>query len=194
MSAPAPIERIELRDGLGTYETVRPYGASELGRRIRIVCEGAHYRGRGRNVCWEGTARFEGAKIERLAPINFWNVEQLPEQLGDHEVAWRCVTTGGFSAIDVWLDQAESGVLRLRTSEVDADIELARIGLEDTRLDAGGLFKAVRVFRLPEENTTRSLTLSRRVRRRRDGDSRLYACITLEDGHQAWPSPIYLIP
>ena len=194
VSAPAPIERIELRDGLGTYETVRPYGASELGRRIRIVCEGAHYRGRGRNVGWEGTARFEGAKIERLAPINFWNVEQLPEQLGDHEVAWRCVTTGGFSAIDVWLDQAESGVLRLRTSEVDADIELARIGLEDTRLDAGGLFKAVRVFRLPEENTTRSLTLSRRVRRRRDGDSRLYACITLEDGHQAWPSPIYLIP
>ena len=194
VTAPAPIERIELRDGLDTIETVRPYGESDLGRRVRIVCEGAHYRGRGRNVSWEGTARFEGARIERIAPVNFWNVEQLPRQVGTDEVAWRCVTTGGFSAIDVWLDQAERGVLRLRTSEVDADLELAEIGLADTRLDAGGLYKAVRVFRLPDENATRSMTLRRRVRRRRDADTRLYACVTLENGHQAWPSPIYLIP
>ena len=143
---------------------------------------------------WEGTARFEGARIERIAPVNFWNVEQVPEMVGENEVAWRCVTTGGFSAIDVWLDQAEHGVLRLRTSEVDADLELAGVGLDDTRVDAGGLYKAVRVFRLPDENATRSMTVSRRVRRRRDADTRLYACVTLENGHQAWPSPIYLIP
>ena len=95
----------------------------------------------------------------------------------------------------MWLDEVdERGVLRLRTSEVDADLELAGIGLDDVRIDAGGLYKAVRVFRLPEENTTRSMTLSRRVRRREGADTRLYACVTLEDGHQAWPSPIYLIP
>ena len=193
-TAPAPIERIELRDGLETLETVRPYGEPDLGRRIRIVCEGAHYRGRGRNVQWEGRARFEGAKIERIAPVNFWNVEQVPARVGVDEVAWRCVTTGGFSAIDVWLDDAERGVLRLRTSEVDADLELAEIGLADTRLDAGGLYKAVRIFRLPDENATRSMTVSRRVQRRQGADTRLYACVTLENGHQAWPSPIYLIP
>ena len=174
---------------------MRPYGESDLGRRIRIVCEGAHYRGRGRNVGWEGTATFEGARIERIAPVNFWNVEQLPRQVGAHETAWRCVTTGGFSAIDVWLD--ETGGRRPPASHQRGrrrPRSRIGIGLDDTRVDAGGLYKAVRVFRLPDENATRSMTLSRRVRRRRDADTRLYACVTLENGHQAWPSPIYLIP
>ena len=152
-------------------------------RRIRIVCEGAHYRGPGRNVSWEGTASFEGARIERIAPVDFWNVEQLPKQVAADEIAWRCVATGGFSAIDVWLDEIEHGVLRLCTSEIDADLELAGIDLADTRIDAGGLYKAVRVFRLPDENATRSMTVSRRVKRRQDADTRLYACVTLENGH-----------
>ncbi len=188
----AAIERIQLRDGLDAYETIRPFEESDLGRRIRIVCEGAHYRGRGRNVNWVCSAEFEGARIERLAPINFWNIEKLPQQIGDRGIEWNCVTTGGYSAIDVWLDQVEDGVLHLRTSEVDCDISLADIGLEDVRFDCGGLFKALRVFRLPDENKTRAMTLSRKVNLRKSSDTRLYACVTQEDGHQAWSSPIYL--
>ena len=188
----APIERIELRDGLDAYETVRPYAESDLGNRIRIVCEGAHYRGRGRNVLWDCLAEFEGAKIERLAPINFWNIEKLPKQIGDHKIEWKCVTTGGFSAIDVWLDQVEEGILHLHSSEVNCEINLPDIGLEDLRFDCGGLFKAVRVFRLPTKNSMRALKLRRTVKLEGDGDTRLYACITQEDGHQAWSSPIYL--
>jgi len=190
----APIERVDVRDGLDTFETVRPFGAEDLGRRIRIVCEGAEYRGRGRNVRWTCSAQTEGARIERFNPINFWNIEKLPELESDSKINWTCVTTGGFSAVDLWLDQVTDGVLHIRTSEVDCDIPLDGIGLEDTRFDCGGLFKALRVFRLPDENTEHALTLARTVKTRGDGDTRLFVRVTQEDGHQAWSSPIYLIP
>ena len=46
----APIERIELRNGLKTLETYRPYGENDLGRRIRIIWEGSEYRDRAGRV------------------------------------------------------------------------------------------------------------------------------------------------
>jgi len=37
----APIERLDIYDGLDLVETVRPYGPGDLGRRVRIVYSGA---------------------------------------------------------------------------------------------------------------------------------------------------------
>ena len=188
----APIERIELRDGLETVETVRPYGQGDLGNRIRIICEGAEYRGRGRLVHWDGTVEVEGATIQRLRPINFWNIERQPELQADNRMLWHCVTTGGYSAIDIWLDSATDGVLHIKTNVVVCDIPLQDIGLEDIRYDCGGLYKALRVFRLPDELTACSMVCDRTVTLRHDGDTRLFVRVTQEDGHQAWSSPIYL--
>lgn len=188
----APIERVELRDGLHTLETVRPYDAQALGKRIRILCEGGEYRGRGRLVHWEGTAEFEGASIQRLQPINFWNIEQQPEQETDNRFRWHCVTTGGYSAIDIWLDAVTDGVLHIKTNVIECDIPLPDIGIEDRHYDCGGLYKALRVFRLPDALTAHRLAFSRTVRLQDDGDTRLFVRVTQEDGHQAWSSPIYL--
>ncbi len=188
----APIERVDLRDGLETLETIRPYGVSDLGNRIRILCEGAEYRGRGRLVHWDGTAEVDGATIQRVRPVNFWNIDKQPQQETDTRVAWHCVTTGGYSAIDVWLDNATDGVLHLKTNIITCDIPLNEIGLEDIHYDCGGLFKALRVFRLPDELTARKVTFDRTVPLRNDGDTRLFVRVTQEDGHQAWSSPIYL--
>jgi hypothetical protein len=188
----APIERIDLRDGLETIETVRPYDQGGLGNRIRIICEGAEYRGRGRLVHWDGTVEVEGAKIQRFQAINFWNIERLPEQETDNRIRWHCVTTGGYSAIDVWLDSATDGVLHIKTNVVECDIPLRDIGLEDIRYDCGGLYKALRVFRLPDELTVHRMGFDRTVKLRQDSDTRLFVRVTQEDGHQAWSSPIYL--
>ena len=51
----APIERLDIYDGLDLIETVRPYGAGDLGARVRLVYEGAEYRGRARTTTWDGS-------------------------------------------------------------------------------------------------------------------------------------------
>ena len=141
---------------------------------------------------WEGTAEIEGGKIQRFQPINFWNIDRQPERRADNRIAWHCVTTGGYSAIDVWFDAPTDGVLRIKTNVIECDIPLQDIGLEDIRYDCGGLDKTLRVFRLPDELTTRSMSLNREVSLRHNEDTRLFVRVTQEDGHQAWSSPIYL--
>ena len=51
----APIERLDIFDGLELVETVRPYAPSDLGARVRFVYEGAEYRGRARTTTWDGS-------------------------------------------------------------------------------------------------------------------------------------------
>ena len=188
----APIERVEIRDGLEVLEIVRPYRADQLGSRIRIVWEGAETRGRGRNAVWDGTATFTANRVLKIEGINFWNVERPPRQLGDNHVAWSSFTTGSFSGFDAWLEHAGRGVLKVKTPNLAFDIPIAEIGYEDRVCEAGGLEKRVRVFRLPDENACRSLTLKRTIAVRREGDTRPLICLTQEDGHRAWSSPLYV--
>ena len=51
--------------------TFRPYGASDLGRRVRVLWQGAEYRGRGRETLWEGKLTVTGNRIARFAPGQF---------------------------------------------------------------------------------------------------------------------------
>jgi hypothetical protein len=50
------------------------------------------------------------------------------------------------------------------------------------------------VFRLPDANGATTAKLTRRIKRSQAGEDALYVCVTLEDGHLAWSSPIYLLP
>ena len=188
----APIERIELRDGLELLEVVRPYGQDELGDRIRIVWEGAETRGRGRNAVWDGSAVFSGNRVRDFRPINFWNVERLPRLEGDDRIAWSSFTTGSFSGIDVWLERGREGVLQVETPSLAFELPLADIGYEDKVFEAGGLEKRIRIFALPDENPHRAMTFTRTIDIRDRGDTRPFVSVTQEDGHRAWSSPLYL--
>ena len=70
VDAAAPIERIDLRCGPRTLETIRPYGGGDLGARVRVVWEGAEYRGRGRMTTWDGALEVSGNEILGFQPIN----------------------------------------------------------------------------------------------------------------------------
>ncbi len=190
--AAAPIERIDLRCGARTIETLRPYRAEHLGRRIRVIWEGAEYRGRGRMTTWDGRLRLQGNRIERATPINFWHLEKLLRQEDDTGLAWESVTTGNFAGADMLLADAAAGHLDLDTPHVQTRCAIDDIGFEDTVLEAGGLGRRVRVFRLPDVNAATSFEFARDVDIAADGDSPLYVRVTLENGHQAWSSPIYL--
>ena len=192
--ASVPIERIEIHNRFETLETVRPYGREELGRRIRVIWEGAEYRGRGRQTIWDGRATFEGNGVERIRPLNMWNLDTKVERVDAHNVRWSALSTGNFGGFDAWLSGANEGTLAIDTALVKAKIAIADIGYEDTLFDAGGIQRRIRVFRLPDENRHTRMQLERRIALATSHDNALYARVTLEDGHLAWSSPIYLIP
>jgi hypothetical protein len=188
----APIERIEIRNGLDVLETWRPYAPGELGRRIRVIWEGSEYRGRGRQTVWDGGCIVEGNQIERIAPINLWNLDKPVVQTAPGAVTWTALTTGGFGGFDAWLADPQAGTLRIDTALVKCDIRVADIGRDDLVFDAGGIQRRIRVFRLPDQNRHRTVQLSRRISLRHPGDNALYVCLTQEDGHLIWSSPIYV--
>ena len=192
VSAQGPIERIEIRNGLEVVQTLRGFSEDNLGERIRVVWSGAEYRGRGRETNWKGQVRFEGASIRRLDKINAWNHERKLEQRGRDVVVFDAITTGNFGGFDVWLDDVTDARFSIETNLGSLNGSLSEIGIEDTVMDAGGLERKVRVFRLPESNPHRTVTAKIKVPLKTGADNPLWVCVTTEDGFQAWSSPIYV--
>ena len=188
--APAPIERVDLFNGLQHLETLRPYRPEDLGSRIRVIWQGAAYRGRFRQVVWDGTAKVGGNRILDARALNFLNPDKRLERQGDTGFAWQALTTGNLGGFDVWIADRSAGSIEIETKPVRARLSFSEIGFEDTGLDAPGLDCRLRVSRLPDRNPHRSLELRRPVLLKGTGDNSLYVRITLEDGHQAWSSPI----
>jgi hypothetical protein len=188
--APAPIERIDLCNGLQHLETIRPFAPEDLGSRIRIIWQGAAYRGRFRQVVWDGTAKVSGNRVLDVSPVNFLNPEKQLERQGDAGIAWQALTTGNLGGFDVRIADQSAGSIEIDTKPVRARLSLSEVGFEDTAFEAAGLDCRLRVSRLPDRNPHRSLELRRPVLLKNTGDNSLYLRITLEDGHQAWSSPI----
>lgn len=187
----APIERVEVRNGREVVATLRPYEASELGSRIRVLWSGAEYRGRGRQTNWIGRARFGGSAITRFERINRWNHERLLEQNGSDTVEWNTLTTGNFAGFDAWLDEDRDGVLEIATNLGSLTVPMRDIGLDATVMEAGGLERRIRVCRLPDDNPHREMRRTITVPLRPEGDNPLWVSVYPEDGFQAWSSPIF---
>ncbi len=146
----APLERIDVLHGARVVQTARPYSAADLGRRVRVVWQGAEYRGRGRETVWQGNLAVEGNRIARFAPVNFLNPERrIDEVAPGSALAWTSVTTGNLAGIDLWLDEARAGVLRIKTNVVSGDVDLGALADGTVAFDGGGLGRTLSVYRLP---------------------------------------------
>jgi len=190
--AEAPIERIEIRNGSEVFQTLRPYTKEDLGNRIRVIWSGAEYRGRGRNTNWIGKAHFGNGTILRMEKINAWNHERLLEKQSDDTIIWDAITTGNYGGFDVWLDSGTQGNLEISTNLGSMTKPLNKIGFDDTTMEAGGLERKIKVFRLPELNSHREMNEQITIPLKPIGDNPLWVCVTTEDGFQAWSSPIFL--
>ena len=186
------IERVDIFNGEILVETVRPYTESELGNRIRVHWEGAEYRGRFRQVIWDGWATVNGNSIVDAKPLNFLNRDKTLNRNGDR-LSWQALTTGNFGGFDVVVENSDQGALTLDTPLVRFEHAISQIGYEDAVYDESGeLPRFVKVFRLPDQNTHRSLSFSRRIALHAAGDNPIYIRLTQEDGTRAWTSPIYV--
>jgi hypothetical protein len=194
VSAAAPIERIEIRNGREIVAVHRPYGADQLGRRIRVIWSGAEYRGRFRMTPWDGRATLAGNAFERADAVNFFNLDRPLEREGDHALSWRSITTGNFSGFDATLREAAAGRLVIETPQGKIDLAVAEILYEPLTFAYGGLDRKLTVYRLPDINRCLSVDLEQVVPLREGRDNPLYVSVITEDGHQAWSSPVYAIP
>ena len=145
----------------------------------------------GARRCGAATLALDGNTWRDARPINRFNLDRRfePSPTG---LGFDGVTTGGFMGVDASLDDASAGTLEIRTNLVEGRLSIAEVGLEDRALEAGGLGRRIRCFRLPDVNPHRHVRLTRRVPLRRDEDNALYIRATLEDGNVVWSSPIYL--
>jgi Protein of unknown function (DUF3604) len=190
----APIERVDVLHGTCVAQTARPFNAADLGRRVRVLWQGAEYRGRGRETLWRGKLTLAGNRIARFAPVNFLNPERKVEAtVPGTALAWNSVTTGNLAGIDLWLDEAGRGTLVLETNVVSGEIDLAMLGDDTIAFEGGGLGRRISVYRLPERDWSRRLAVDHEVTFSGSADLPVYLRITQSDGHQAWSSPIYLI-
>ncbi len=192
VEAHAGIERIEIRNGETVLENVRPYEEADLGDRIRVLWSGAEYRGRGRNTEWRGRAQFSGAAIRRFETLNLWNPERSFEQRGSETIVWDTITTGNYMGFDAWIDADADASLSIATNHGDLELKVSDIGLEDEIMEAGGLARRLRAFRLPGDRLPKSLSVVRAVPLSNTGDNPVWISVYTEDGYQAWSSPIYL--
>ena len=190
----APIERVDVLHGTRLAQSARPYGEADLGRRVRVLWQGAEYRGRGRETLWQGKLQLADNRIRRFAPVNFLNPERkVLEAAAGTALAWSSVTTGNLAGIDLWLDEARRGTLRIDTNVVSSTVDLGALAGDTVAFDGGGLGRRLSVYRLPEQDWSRRVTLEHVVTFPGGADLPVYLRVTQADGHQAWSSPIYLI-
>ena len=190
--ASAPIEKLDIFDGLDLLSTVRPFATEDLGSRVRLVYEGAEYRGRARTTTWDGSLLIEGNRIVRAEVVNNWNLDRGIQKQDASSLSWKAVTTGNYGAIDVWLEHPKAGEIAFNTVPVSGQVSIAELGVEPRLFEAGGLERAVKLQKLPEKMTEHQMALRQKIKIRAKGDTRLYIRLQQEDGHRAWTSPIYL--
>jgi hypothetical protein len=206
-SGTAPIERVEIRNGVDGSVILRPYGKDDLGGRIKIVWSGAEVMGRARITRWDGRLRIKGNRILNVEAINFWNPLQPVHRTGDDGLSWSSATTGGLTGIIIELEDPESGELEISTTQGDIRCSISDIGLEAMRQEFGGVRKRLEVYRLPACPWTQqysvTLPLIKDAEGREaesgagltlhSGTNPIYMCAVQEDGHMAWTSPVHII-
>jgi hypothetical protein len=188
----SPIERVEIFNGKTLVTTVHPFNLDSDSCRIRVLWEGAERRGRGRETTWDGHASLTQNAFLRVHPINFWNPLHTCQLINDHHITWTSMTTGGFCGFDAWLSHPSTGTLIIQTPPVTATFNLSDIDLKGTTINAGGLSRQLKCYRLPEHMTDHKLDAEITVDLEFNAENPLYARLTQEDGHVGWTSPVYV--
>ncbi len=192
VAAANPISVIEIRNGTRILETIRPGAESPNGHRFLASWSGAEYRGRFRQTKWDGQLSVTDNSIEAITAINFFNPDQQPQILNVNTVSWRSTTTGNFAGVEVTLADGDAGMMRLESPNGTLTCSVAKIGLEPVTLACGKLDRELKLTRLPDLNSNLNAKASVTLRVEPGSESPLFVAVTLEDGHRAWSSPIYI--
>jgi hypothetical protein len=188
-----PIQRVDIFNGAELMGTMRPYEVEDLGRRLRIVWNGARVRGQDRVLRWDGGLTVSENAIEAADAINFWNPDHPLQSINKQELAWESFTTGTVKGVLLTLEKAATGTIHFNTVEKKLDISLVDIGLAPKIWDLGELEKYIRVERLPDSKSSTEFSFRLPIEGLRKGDNPIFIRVVQEDGQKAWSSPVYLV-
>ena len=191
----APIERVEVRNGMRVVKCFRTYTAADLSNRLKLLWEGAEVRGRGRQVTWNGSLTLAGNRIGRVTSLNFHNPDLPCRQAGPTRLDWESITTGGVAGLILELTQEAAGRVRVETNQTRFGMRLQGLGVQGRSWSLGGLDKRISVYRLPAAAgpTHCEFTFKLPARYCFQGDNPIVVKVVQEDGHMAWSSPIYVV-
>lgn len=195
VGCPTPIEKIELFDAEQCIDVWHhPVSTPASDDRLRVLAEGALYRGRGRNLNWDINVKATDTTIVSAKPINVFNRDRIPELATDGSSAdLETVTTGNRSGMDLTLSDALGGKLRLRTDLGPIEVDLATFGTQAiAELTGEGLGRRISLQRLPKTLRETRAKGSFTVPLTAASERKLYLRVTQDNGHTAWTSPLYL--
>lgn len=188
----APLEEIQLRNGLKTVHRILPGDSARDSRRIKILWSGAKARGRDRMVSWDGGLQVIGNRITAVTPVNFWHPAKQPEQIGKNRLTWSSTTTGGVAGVIVELHNPHAGSLTITTPRGEIRCSVAELTRDPRVWSQGGIAMQLQAARLPASPAPVEFECDLPVPRLRPGDNPLYLRVVQEDGHLAWTSPVYV--
>jgi hypothetical protein len=191
-SGTAPLEKVDIRNGLETIAEYYPFSEEACGKKIKIIWSGAELKGRNRLASWDGSLRISGNKIKNYTPINFWNKSKPPKQIGETNLEWMSNTTGGVSGFIIELENRNTGNIEIHTFQGEMNCEISAITRSPKKKEFGGIRKQIAIHRLPDDNQKMEVEFKADIKEIRKGDNPIYVRISQEDGHFAWSSPIYL--
>ena len=191
----APIERVEVRNGMRVVKCFRTYTAADLSNRLKLLWEGAEVRGRGRQVTWNGSLTLSGNRIGRVTSLNFHNPDLPCRHAGPTRLDWESITTGGVAGLILELDGVEAGRVRVETNQTRFGVRLQGLGVQGRSWSLGGLDKRISLYRLPSVAgpTHCEFTYKLPARYCFQGDNPIVVKVVQEDGHMAWSSPVYVV-
>ncbi|MHC4917942.1 MAG: DUF3604 domain-containing protein [Planctomycetota bacterium] len=187
----APIERVEVFNGLRRIAVRAPKPSPGAPRAVKVLTAGSAFRGRARVIEWRGTLRAVGARIGRMELVNFLNPLKRPRKVSPTEVDWQSVTTGGAQGVMLHLDTMR-GRIDLCTDRKSVRIPVAKLGDRPKVWKAGGLDARVEAYLAPPAGAPRNLEFELPLGKPGRGEDPIYVKVVQRDGHLAWTSPIYL--
>lgn len=191
----APIESVEIRNGLDTIGTFRPYDSNDIchSKRLKIVWSGSELRGRARMVSWNGALQLTGNTISSARAVNLWNEHHPLKLIDENRLEWESITTGGVAGIILTLKEANTGQIEIETAQGNISIDVNSIGISPKTWNYGGLDKHLKIYRLPDNKSSTEVSFKLAINKLQKGDNPIYVRMMQEDGHMAWSSPVYLI-
>ena len=130
-----------------TREPARRAASACCSRVPSIAAAAARFFGRATRA-WSATASSAPRRSTCSTPTS--RCGSRPMAPG---VDFDTVTTGNFCGFDLWLADAHAGEIDLRDRGRRRPVPIAEIGLEDLVVDAGGLGRRLRLFRLPDRQS-----------------------------------------
>ena len=119
-------------------------------------------------------------------PVNFLHPERKAQETKPSTaLAWGSVTTGNLAGVDLWLDDASRGTLRLETNVVSGEVKLASLRDNLVQSEGGGLRRRLSIYRLLEDDWTRYVAFIHTVSFAEGADLPVYVRVTQADGNQA---------